>query len=81
LFILKDKLDTKWESRGNIEFVSKLNSKNNKAFVKITNEIFNKDVFKNVIKECQLNGTYLVRISIGAGFLFSSMRAVNIIKN
>lgn len=59
-----------------IEFISKNNSKNNKAAVKITNENFDKSVFTKIRKECELKGTYYVRLSIGAGFLYSSIRAV-----
>jgi hypothetical protein len=59
-----------------IEFISKINSKNNKASIKITNENFDKSVFEKIKKECELKGTYYIRLSIGGGFLYSSIRAV-----
>lgn len=74
-----DKVDSEWNKRGTIEFISKNNSKNNKATVKITNENFEKSVFDKIRKECELKGTYYVRLSVGGGFLYSSMRAVKLI--
>lgn len=71
-----DKIDSEWYKRGVIEFISKINSKNNKAAVKITNENTDKSVYGKIRKECELKGTYYVRLSIGTGFLYSSMRAV-----
>jgi len=75
--IIIDKLNTIWEKRGVIDFVSKTNSKNNKATVKFINENFDKNVLEKIKNECELRGTYLIRMSIAGGVLFSSMRAVN----
>jgi len=61
-----------------IEFIPKNNSRNNKANVKITNENFDLSRFEKIRKECEIKGTYYVRISIGTGFLYSSVKAVNL---
>lgn len=69
-------MDSEWSKRGLIEFVSKKNSKNNKAYVKISNETLEKSVIENIKKECELHGSYLIRLSIGRGILYSSLKAV-----
>ena len=63
-----------------MEFISKSTSKNSKAFIKINNDNFGKSAYKDIRKECAVNGLYLIRLSLGDSLLYSSIKAVKYLK-
>jgi hypothetical protein len=61
-----------------MEFGSRNSAKNNKAYIKINNNNFEKSDYEDIKKECSVNGLYLIRFAIGGDLLYSSIKAVKI---
>lgn len=72
---------SEWRKRGIMNFSQKSNVKNYKSSVYVINEILSEDQHNEFKKECSLNGSYIVRIKIGANYYFSSTKMCDLINN
>jgi hypothetical protein len=68
-------VNTSWKKRGILVFSSK-NNKNYKSAVSVNNEPLTQEDMKNIEKECEMNGYYMVRVKINGHNYFSSLLAV-----
>jgi hypothetical protein len=68
-----EKLSTTWKKRGVLSFSSKHNKKSGAT---INNEPLTQDDIKNIEKECELKGNYIVRVKAGGHSYFSTLAAV-----